>query len=104
MGSIGTITILLLLQPIHQFKRIIKKKMKKRSDLHYYFCIVISKMYLYFTPASVEGHKNNLCTFVQLYIFWPFFIFLGRRKKRKVQSFKKSTRSEYSKIFSIYLS
>jgi len=33
--SIVTITILLLLQLIHQFKRIIKKKMKKRSDLHY---------------------------------------------------------------------
>jgi len=33
--SIVPITILLLLRPIHQFKRIIKKKMKKRSDLHY---------------------------------------------------------------------
>jgi len=48
--------------------------------------------------------QNNLCTFVQLYILWPLFIFLGRRKKKKVQSFKKSTRSEYSKIFSKYLS
>jgi len=50
-----------------------------------------------------KGHKNNLCTFVQLYILWPFH--LSRpAKKKKVQSFKKSTRSEYSKIFSKYLS
>ena len=39
-------------------------------------------MYLYFTPASVEGHKNNLCTFVQLY-FLALFIFIGRRKRKK---------------------
>jgi len=66
------------------------------------FALWYLNVFIFYTRFG-KGHKNNLCTFVQLYILWPFH--LSRpAKKKKVQSFKKSTRSEYSKIFSKYLS
>ena len=58
-------------------------------------------MYLYFTPASVEGHKNNLCTFVQLY-FLALFIFLGRRKRKKFRV-SKNQQDQSTRKYLVYI-